>query len=315
MHDAKRVAQIFCAQYSDDGSMFAAASQEGMVRIWDTGTWKCTRSGPLVVAAARSSRGQGCARPLSGLEHPGLRVLARLQVAGVHQLELLAAAGQRAGSCCGCRRGGSLSALQGEVETHESILVDEGDEGRFGIFSVHFDCNSTQAVCGATDCSAHLVDLVASRTTQHFVGHDDDVNTVAFSKHDPNIFFTGSDDCRLAMYDRRAGDRPTGWFEGHTEGITCVDASPSNAHYVRIRWQLPPLTRMLAGGVQQQGSERATVGHAAGHAALQLAQAQPLGLPQRLAGQLQPGSLLFVAGLEHADQRRGGRACIPTTCP
>jgi hypothetical protein len=39
-----------------------------------------------------------------------------------------------------------LVNAMGEVETHESIEVDDGSEGRFGVFSVQFDLNSTQ-VC------------------------------------------------------------------------------------------------------------------------------------------------------------------------
>lgn len=71
----------------------------------------------------------------------------------------------------------------------------------------------------------------ASKVCQRFTGHYDDINSICFSQHNANLFFTGSDDCRIGVFDRRT-DSPSGVLEGHTEGITCVDENPSNSNFL-----------------------------------------------------------------------------------
>ena len=65
--------------------------------------------------------------------------------------------------------------------------------------------------------------------------HDDEINTVCWANRDSsNLLFTGSDDCFVKVWDRRAlgnSRRPAGVFIGHQEGITNV-ASKGDGLYL-----------------------------------------------------------------------------------
>jgi WD repeat-containing protein 23 len=56
--------------------------------------------------------------------------------------------------------------------------------------------------------------------------HDDDINSVCWANRESsNILFTGSDDCFVKVWDRRAlgsSNKPAGIFIGHQEGVAHV---------------------------------------------------------------------------------------------
>jgi WD repeat-containing protein 23 len=65
--------------------------------------------------------------------------------------------------------------------------------------------------------------------------HDDEINTVCWANRESsNILFTGSDDCFVKVWDRRAfasGNKPAGVFVGHQEGVTNI-ASKGDGLYL-----------------------------------------------------------------------------------
>lgn len=65
--------------------------------------------------------------------------------------------------------------------------------------------------------------------------HDDEINSVCWANRDSsNLLFTGSDDCFVKVWDRRAlgsSRRPAGVFIGHQEGVTNV-ASKGDGLYL-----------------------------------------------------------------------------------
>lgn len=120
---------LFASKYSPDGSMFCVASQEGWIRLIDTDRWEQKR----VVHA----RDMGWAI-LDVAYSPDTRFLAYTSwSSAIH-----------------------LVNATGDVETHESIELDQNDAGRFGTFAARFDLHSTHLICGSSDRRAHLVDLV-----------------------------------------------------------------------------------------------------------------------------------------------------------
>lgn len=83
--------------------------------------------------------------------------------------------------------------------------------------------------------------------------HCDDINSVCFVNNcNSNIFYTGSDDCTIKVWDRRilANKKSViGSFVGHTEGITSVTskddslylASNSKDQFLKV-WDIRKLT-------------------------------------------------------------------------
>lgn len=65
--------------------------------------------------------------------------------------------------------------------------------------------------------------------------HNDEINSVCWANRESsNILFTGSDDCFVKVWDRRAlgeNNKPAGVFIGHQEGIANV-ASKGDGIYV-----------------------------------------------------------------------------------
>lgn len=65
--------------------------------------------------------------------------------------------------------------------------------------------------------------------------HDDEINSVCWANRESsNLLFTGSDDCYVKVWDRRAlgkKNTPAGVFIGHQEGVTNV-ASKGDGIYL-----------------------------------------------------------------------------------
>ena len=71
-----------------------------------------------------------------------------------------------------------------------------------------------------------VYDLAANRLDVNMRhAHSNDVNSVVFTNREhSNIILSGSDDCFIKVWDRRAlsSNRPAGIFVGHQEGVTHV---------------------------------------------------------------------------------------------
>jgi WD repeat-containing protein 23 len=65
--------------------------------------------------------------------------------------------------------------------------------------------------------------------------HTNDINSIAYvDRKNSAVFISGSDDCRVKIWDTRAlgiYDKPAGYFLGHISGITNV-ASREDGCYV-----------------------------------------------------------------------------------
>jgi WD repeat-containing protein 23 len=83
-----------------------------------------------------------------------------------------------------------------------------------------------------------VYDVVQKRVVYAAEAHDDDINTVAFADATgkSDVFYTGSDDNLIKVWDRRllgSGSRePAGVLCGHTEGITFLDSKGDGRYLV-----------------------------------------------------------------------------------
>jgi WD repeat-containing protein 23 len=78
--------------------------------------------------------------------------------------------------------------------------------------------------------------MMQNRVTTIVSGaHDDEINSVCWANRESsNLVFTGSDDCFVKCWDRRAlggSRRPAGVFIGHQEGVTNI-ASKGDGLYL-----------------------------------------------------------------------------------
>lgn len=131
-----------------------------------------------------------------------------------------------------------------DIETlctkHERLTFELQDEDRsYGgpaLMSIKFSGDGREVLGGSKSGHILIYDMMQNRvTTVVDRAHDDEINSVCWANRDSsNLLFTGSDDCFVKVWDRRAlgsSRRPAGVFIGHQEGVTNV-ASKGDGLYL-----------------------------------------------------------------------------------
>jgi len=210
---------VFSGQFSNDGNFYFACGQDFRVRMYDTSNphdWKHYKTVEYP---------DGRWTLTDGSLSPDNRWLAYTSISSEvclaptnpddrgdpYTMDL--GGGPRGG---GRRRGG--------FPPHDG----------FGIWSIRFSGDGRQLVAG-TNADCVVVYDIESRTVLNAVrGHRDDVNAVCFADSaSPWVFYSGSDDSMVKVWDRRdlRDSREAGAFVGHIEGITYID-SKNDGRYI-----------------------------------------------------------------------------------
>ncbi|XP_018357559.1 PREDICTED: DDB1- and CUL4-associated factor 11, partial [Trachymyrmex cornetzi] len=99
---------------------------------------------------------------------------------------------------------------------------------RFCVFSLAFSNNGEEILGGANDRCLYIYSLYCQRRFERFVGHEEDVNCVAYADNSSQIFYSGGDDGLCKVWDRRlinvSNPSPVGVLAGHRDGITYIDS-------------------------------------------------------------------------------------------
>lgn len=126
----------------------------------------------------------------------------------------------------------TLSKKQERIDFSER---SDDNYGGSGIMSLKFSGDTREIVAGTKRADILIYDLVSNRViTRVPHAHQDEINSVCFANRThSNIVFTGSDDCYIKIWDRRAlgNGMYAGTFVGHTEGVTNV-ATKGDGVYV-----------------------------------------------------------------------------------
>lgn len=113
---------------------------------------------------------------------------------------------------------------------HQALYFETGDEDRYGgpaLMSIKFSGDGREILGGSKGGNILIYDMMQNRVTTNVVdSHSDEINSVCWANRESsNLLFTGSDDCFVKVWDRRAlgsGNRAAGAFIGHQEGVTNV---------------------------------------------------------------------------------------------
>ena len=96
--------------------------------------------------------------------------------------------------------------------------------------------SATSISVGLSDGSVSIISLVQSgiETVQEWKAHDFELWTTCFDLHQPQLVYTGSDDCKFCCWDMR--DNPSKMvFQNsmvHKMGVCCIAKSPSDPNTI-----------------------------------------------------------------------------------
>ncbi|XWS60753.1 hypothetical protein CRYUN_Cryun07bG0063000 [Craigia yunnanensis] len=121
-------------------------------------------------------------------------------------------------------KGGFLNAVCGEkISSSMCLFLD-------------WNPSATSISVGLSDGSVSIISLVESgiETLQEWKAHDFELWTTCFDLHQPQLVYTGSDDCKFCCWDMR--DNPSKMvFQNskvHKMGVCCIAKSPSDPNTV-----------------------------------------------------------------------------------
>jgi len=138
-------------------------------------------------------------------------------------------------------------------------LKEMSNEKMSNSMCLYLDWNpsATCITVGLSDGSVSIVSVLESKLEiqQEWKAHDFEVWTTSFDTHQPNLVYTGSDDCKFSCWDLR--DRPPNVvFQSskfHKMGVTCIEKSPHDPNilltgsydeFLRV-WDLRSISKPL----------------------------------------------------------------------
>lgn len=141
-----------------------------------------------------------------------------------------------------------LVNVSGDHDIHESLDLCPTNN-RFCVFSVKFNSNGQQILCGCSDSNVYLYDIVTKQRLFCVNAHTEDVNNVCWCDDSSNVFVSGSDDSCIRIWDTRSLSNdshnpessrvhisrhniPVGSLIGHTDGITYIDSKYDGRYLV-----------------------------------------------------------------------------------
>ncbi|EEB18068.1 WD-repeat protein, putative [Pediculus humanus corporis] len=195
--------KIFCGIYLDNGRFFLTASQDRMIRLFDA-----NKKFTLIKKIMAKDVGWSI-----------------LDVAVSPDGNYLAYS-----SWCDSLQ---LCKIWDDSDNHDSLLICPV-ERKFCIFSLKFSPSGNEILCGANDGYMYVYNREHNQRAFCVVGHDDDINAVAFADNSSQILYSGSDDGICKVWDRRAllesNPKPVGCFAGHMLGITYIEPRGDSRH-------------------------------------------------------------------------------------
>mmetsp|Transcript_60310 Transcript_60310/g.54317 ORF Transcript_60310/g.54317 Transcript_60310/m.54317 type:complete len:667 (+) Transcript_60310:63-2063(+) len=191
--------RVFCCDFSCDGNVLCAASQDHVIHLIDSRSGVNSSKWPIYKQVESQFSGWSIIDVALSPDHEFVAYsgwsssIYLVNAYGSHELH----------------------------EAHDLNISTFNSWGRCCVFGIEFDPNSKKVICALSGGCLILHDL--ERKLNEFSdpsAHEDDINQATFL--DSNIIISGSDDALLRVWDARLKNKCIGGFVGHYQGITCV---------------------------------------------------------------------------------------------
>jgi len=194
--------QVFCGMFSRDGSMYMSACQDRSIRTYETYKWQVQKT---IVA-----RDVGWSIISVDYSPDKDWLIYSSWSDYVH-----------------------ICNTQGEHEVHEALDF-KPQAHRFCLFSIQFSPDNSEILGGSNDKCLYMYDIVKKQRVLAVRGHMDDINAVCYADKSSQIFFSGSDDALVKVWDTRAMGSGTcaGVLAGHNEGVTFIDSKGDGRYLI-----------------------------------------------------------------------------------
>ncbi|XP_058815307.1 DDB1- and CUL4-associated factor 11 [Topomyia yanbarensis] len=200
--------KVFCGRFSRDGSQFVSASQDVQIRVFDATTSRY----PLI----RQIEAKNVSWSILDID---------FSPDGEHFVYSTWADAL------------FVSRMHDMATDDIHCLYLRSDSQKFGVFTVAYSNCGKQILAGANDGCLYAYDLVGNRRVLMVpvAAEKHDVNAVGFVDETSNIFYSGSDNGIIKLWDRRClnevNPEPAGVLVGHVDGITYID-SRNDGRYI-----------------------------------------------------------------------------------
>lgn len=191
-------AKVFCGIYSKDGNYFVTAAQDSTIRIYDASTPNYRQ-----INSIQGKHVSWCLLDLNFSHNNEWYVYSTWS------------------DCL------HINRIDGS-DTDVKCLSLNPDLQRFATFSATFSNCGKEIIAGCNDSCVYVYDVTAdTRSMKVRVTDGADVNCVGFLNDTSEIFFGGTDDGIIKVWDKRClnetNPQPAGVLVGHLDGITFID--------------------------------------------------------------------------------------------
>ncbi|XP_057440994.1 uncharacterized protein LOC130732986 [Lotus japonicus] len=126
-----------------------------------------------------------------------------------------------------------IKTLEGGCDAAQGVHLKEMTSEKISNYMcLYLDWNpsATSITVGLSDGSVSIVSLLESKLEiqEEWKAHDFELWTTCFDIHQPNLVYTGSDDCKFSCWDLRDGPSKRVFqnSKAHKMGVCCIQKSP-----------------------------------------------------------------------------------------
>ena len=129
-----------------------------------------------------------------------------------------------------------IESIANVTDIHETLRFSRN--GSEGLWSVKWSSDNREIIAGSSECIVYVYDIATQQVVSKLRSHQEDVNAVEYCDETSKLFFSGSDDSYIHVWDRRligvsgTGNKPVGSLIGHTEGIAHLNSKRDSNYLI-----------------------------------------------------------------------------------